>query len=109
MIHYYIPNKQSYYFRFPIAVLKEYNGIDNLDITIDDNLVYFITKPILEEQIEFNVNLIWEQKDYLDIHLEINEEKFNPKIVLNSLKENQMINGLESLKEEYGKLNKILC
>ena len=55
----YIPNEKTYHFVFPLHILNQYNGADNLDITLDDNLVYFIIEPILSRKIEYSFKLIW--------------------------------------------------
>ncbi len=108
---YYIPNERKYHFIFPINVLYKYNGADNLDITLDDNLTYFIIEPILKRQIEYNFELIWKDKntldETLDICVKVNDEKFDPQIVIDNLEKQQMIAGLKLYKEEYGKLKKI--
>lgn len=58
LISYYIPNERKYHFIFPLDVLKKYNDLDNLDIILDDNLVYFIIEPILNKKIEYNFELV---------------------------------------------------
>ncbi|WP_425077890.1 hypothetical protein [Psychroserpens sp. S379A] len=109
----YIPNEKKYHFIFPLKILSEYNGIENLDVTIDDNLAYFIMEPILLNKIEYDFEFIWTKNDAdkktnsLDICVKLNDDKFDPQIVLDNLKNQKMINGLELYKEEYGKLNKI--
>lgn len=109
----FIPNEKKYHFIFPLHVLNQYNGADNLDVTLDDNLISFIIEPILSKQIEYNFELIWNDgnnnqiEDSLDICVKVNEEKFDPKIVIDNLTKQKMITGLELFEEEYGKLNKI--
>lgn len=110
LISHHIPNEKKYHFVFPLYILNKYNGSDNLDITLDDNLTYFIIEPILRNQIEYNFELIWKNQndsDSLDICVKVNDKKFNPVIVTNNLTEKQMITGLEIYKEEYGKLTKV--
>ena len=109
----YIPNEKKYHFIFPLKTLAEYNGIENLDVTVDDNLAYFIIEPILLNKIEYDFEFIWTKNDSdkkpntLDICVKLNDNKFDPQIVIDNLKNQKMINGLELYKEEYGKLNKI--
>lgn len=112
LISHYIPNEKKYHFVFPRHILNKYNGVDNLDVTLDDNLTYFIIEPILRNQIEYNFELIWKginknQVDVLDICVMVNDDKFDPSIVIANLMKQQMITGLELYKEEFGKLNKI--
>ena len=112
LISHYIPNEKKYHFVFPLHILNRYNGPDNLDATLDDNLTYFIIEPILRNQIEYNFELIWKDKndnnsDSLDICVKVNDEKFDAEIVIDNLTKQKMITGLELFKEEYGKLNKI--
>ncbi|WP_299126278.1 hypothetical protein [uncultured Winogradskyella sp.] len=109
----YIPNEKKYHFIFPLKILYEYDGIDNLDVTIDDNIAYFIIEPILRNEIEYDFEFIWTKNDInknpnsLDICVKLNDDKFDPQIVIDNLENQKMINGLELYKEEYGKLNKI--
>jgi len=108
----YIPNEKKYHFVFPLSILNKYNGPDNLDITLDDNLTYFIIEPILRNQIEYDFELIWKNKndntsEFLDICVKVNDEKFDPEIVIDNLTKQKMITGLELYKEEYKKMNQI--
>ncbi len=113
LISHYIPNQRKYHFVFPIHILNEYNGEGNLDVTLDDNLTYFIMYPILSRDIEYNFELIRmdevenKKQQSLDICVSVNEEKFDPKFVIDNLERQEMIAGLELYKEEYGKWNKI--
>ena len=94
---------------FPLHVLNKYNGADNLDVSLDDNLTYFLIEPILTEQIEYNFELIWNDgndnliEGSLDICVKVNEEKFDSKIVIDNLERHEMISGLGLFKEEYNK------
>jgi hypothetical protein len=109
----YIPNEKKYHFVFPLHILYKYNGADNLDVTLDDNLTYFIIEPILSRQIEYNFELIWNEgndnqiEDSLDVCVKVNDESFDPKIVIENLERHKMISRLVLFKEEYNKLNKI--
>lgn len=110
-ISHYIPNEKKYHFVFPLLILNKYNGSDNLDVTLDDNLTYFIIEPILRNQIEYNFELIWDKKnniDTLDICVKVNDKKFNSEIVIDNLIEQKMIKGLELFKDENGELKKII-
>ena len=112
LIYHHIPNEKKYHFIFPLHILNKYNGPDNLDITLDDYLIYFIIEPILRNQIEYHFELVWKDKDnnksdYLNICVKVNDEMFNPKIVIDNLTTQKMIAGLQLYKEEHEKLNKI--
>ncbi len=110
LISYYIPNEIKYYVTFPLSILCEYNGASNLDVTIDDELLLYIIEPLIKGQIEYNYEIInedWELKEQFNLCLKVNREKFNPKIIIDNLKKNQMINGLKLFKEEYNKLTEI--
>ncbi|WP_299710492.1 hypothetical protein [uncultured Tenacibaculum sp.] len=112
LISHYIPNEKKYHFVFPIHILNQYNGPDNLDVTLDDNLTYYIIYPILKERIEYNFEIIWEdidgkKSDFINICVSVNNDKFDTDIVIKNLILHEMINGLELYVEEYGKLNKI--
>lgn len=112
-ISHYVPNEKKYHFVFPLHILSSYNGASNLDETIDDNLTYHIIEPILNHQIEYNFELIWNNKkenlpeDTLDIYISVNADKFALEIVIDNLTKQQMLAGLQIYKEEYGKLIKI--
>lgn len=111
-ISYYIPNEKTYHFVFPLKILNKYNGPDNLDVTMDDNLTYFIIEPILRNQIEYNFKLIWRGENVIkdnaiDVCVTVNDKKFNPDIVIDNLIQKQMIEGLELYKEAHGKLIKV--
>ena len=107
----YIPNEQKYHFVFPVHILNKYNGEDNLDMTLDDNLTYYIIEPILSNQIEYDFELIWKTENkvdcILDICVKVNDVKFDPSIVIDNLIKQEMITGLELYKEEFGKFSKI--
>ena len=109
LISHYIPKERKYHFVFPLHVLNKYNGADNLDVSLDDNLTYFLIEPILTEQIEYNFELIWNDgndnliEGSLDICVKVNEEKFDSKIVIDNLERHEMISGLGFFKEEYNK------
>ncbi len=104
--HYYIPNEIRYYVRFPLSVLYQYNGADNLDVTIDDELLPCIIEPLIRGQIEYNCEIIQLKKE-LDLCLRVNGEKFNPQIIVDNLIKNQMVKGLKLFKEEYDVLIEI--
>lgn len=59
LVSHYIPNESVYLFDFPLRILNKCNGANNLDDTIDDNLIYFITKPLIDNQIEYNLHFEW--------------------------------------------------
>lgn len=106
----FIPHEKKYHFVFPVSVLNKYNGVENLDVTIDDNLAFFILEPILNNQIEYNFEFIWSSKiknPTLTICLTVNNKIFDSKIVIDNLEKNQMINGLELYKEDFGKMIKL--
>lgn len=105
-ISYYIPNEKTYYLEFPISVLKKHNGIDNLDVTIDDNLLYFIFDNIINQKVEYKYKLDLSD-EFLIICIKINEEKFKYEKVIECLKQNEMINGLKVSVKDYGKLKTI--
>ncbi|MEM6261901.1 MAG: hypothetical protein AAGI38_05295 [Bacteroidota bacterium] len=112
-ISHYVRNERTYHFIFPLYILNRYNGASNLDETLDDNLLYYILAPIATAQIEFNFELIWQDEhenpveDTLDICVRVNDEKFDPQMVIANLEKNQMIAGLRLFKEEYNKLLRI--
>jgi len=113
LISHFIPNERKYHFIFPVHVLNKYNGADNLDVTLDDNLLFFIIEPLLNGHIEYNYDLIWKggndnpMQDSLDICIKVNEEKFDPKIVIDNLEKHEMLKGLELFKEEHEELLRI--
>lgn len=110
LISFFIPNEKKYHFIFPLYVLYKYKGKDELDVTLDDYLVYYIIEPILNKNIEYNFELIWntsENKESLDICVRLNNDKFDFNIVLDNLNKNNMIEGLKLFKEEYGKMIEI--
>ncbi len=110
LISYYIPNEIKYYVVFPLNILCTYNGASNLDVTIDDELLLYIIEPLITEKIEYNYEIIredWEINNNLKLCLKVNNEKFNPKIIIDNLRRNQMINGLKLFKEQYNQLIEI--
>jgi len=102
----YIPNEKTYYFEFPISILEKYNGIDNLDVTIDDNLLYLIFDNIIIQKVEYKYKLNLSD-EFLIVCIKVNEEKFEYEKVIDCLKQNKMINGLKINVENYGKLKTI--
>jgi hypothetical protein len=89
-----IPNEQVYDFCFQLNRLCYYNGPENLDKTIDDQLLCYITEPLLNNQIEYNFRLVWNEKDTADdtlsVILKVNGDKFDPQMVVDNLKVNSM-------------------
>jgi len=112
-ISHYIPNEKKYYFVFPLDILAKYHGISNLDVTLDDELLHYLFSPILNNNIEYHYELIWKNKivdspDHsLIICVRLNNEKFDPKIVLDNLEKHQMIAGLELFRDDHYHLTKI--
>ncbi|WP_291726113.1 hypothetical protein [Bernardetia sp.] len=105
-MNYYIPNQKEYHFTFPMKVLAKYNGLDNLDTTVDDTLIPIILEPILKKQVEYKFDFLWDKKNNssLTICFQLNEEKFSLSDVINNLQKNEMIEGLKVLAREYGKM-----
>ncbi|HLP20084.1 MAG TPA: hypothetical protein VK174_07280 [Chitinophagales bacterium] len=93
-----IPNEEVYSFTFPLNVLYGYNGADNLDETLDDQLLYYITEPLLNNSVEYNFSLDWSAENTsagsLSIILKVNGEKFNIEMVTENLGKYGMDNGL---------------
>lgn len=93
-----IPNEQVYDFCFLLNWLNCYNGPENLDETIDDQLLYYIAEPLLKNQIEYNFRLVWNERgtaeDTLSVILKVNGDKFDPQMVVDNLKLNSMEKGL---------------
>ena len=45
---------------FPLLILSTYNGVSNLDITLDDNITYLLGKHCYTNEIKFEIlNLDW--------------------------------------------------
>ena len=111
-ISHYIPNEVIYHFVFPLEILYGYNG--ELDVTVDDNLAYFIIEPILKRNIAYSFQLIWKDEGAnklnhsLDICIKVDGTKFNFKTVIDNLEKEEMITGLELFKEEYSELKKVV-
>ena len=105
LVSHYIPNEQIYRFDFPVRILNKYNGPDDLDTTIDDELLYVIIKPLLDNEIEYNYKLEWSTEHtnpwfhFLSIILMVNENKFKPDLLIKNLQENNMCEGLTLKKE----------
>lgn len=106
LVSHYIPNETKYHFQFPINVLEQYNGAEEMDVTLDDNLVFFIIEPIIHSNAEYNYELIWKE-DILDVCVKVNDEKFDSNYVIENLKRNNFIKGLHLLREEYGEFKTI--
>ncbi len=78
------PNKIKYYITFLFSILDTYNGVDELDVTIDDELIPYIFEPLVAEKIEYNFEIIYEELDLngqFSLCLRVNKEKFDPKII----------------------------
>lgn len=100
LVSHYIPNESVYLFDFPLRILNKYNGANNLDDNIDDNLIYFITKPLIDNQIEYNLHFEWNANHTnnwyhsLIIHLRVNDNKFDINLIIKNIAINNMIEGL---------------
>ncbi|MDY3538152.1 hypothetical protein PG275_09085 [Riemerella anatipestifer] len=108
---YYIPNKIEYLLIFPLNVLFGYNGESDMDVTIDDELLFYILEPLIKNNIEYDYDIVereWNiEENKFSIILTVNKEKFNPQIVIENLKINKMIKGLKLFKKEYNKLTEV--
>ena len=96
---------------FPMDIVCSYNGTDNLDVTLDDNISYLIGKHFYDSGIKFNIldlNFISPKPNYHDelirykIEIELNGNNFDFNWILKKLKSNNFDKGLtiKSDKEE---------
>lgn len=113
LISHFIPNEQLYHFEFPERILHKYNGRDNLDNTVEE-LLYVILHPLLDNEIEYNFKLEWNTEHsnawfhFIDIRLTVNENKFEPELIIKNLQEHHMDEGLLLKKESsFGQIETI--
>ena len=113
LISHFIPNDQLYHFEFPERILHKYKGRDNLDNTVEE-LLYVILYPLLENEIEYNFQLDWNTEHsnawfhFINIRLTVNENKFEPELLIKNLQDHHMDEGLLLKKESsFGQLETI--
>ena len=113
LISHFIPNEQVYHVEFPERILHKYNGRDNLDNTIEE-LLYVILYPLLENEIEYNFKLEWNTEHsnawfyFINIRLTVNGNKFEPELLIKTLQDHNMDEGLLLKKESsYGQFETI--
>ncbi|GAB5525748.1 MAG: hypothetical protein Roseis2KO_36200 [Roseivirga sp.] len=94
---------------FPLYIVSSYNGISNLDETLDDNISYLIGKYCYDHNIGFRILELTIADPEPKVHdgliryqveLEINPDEFKTAWVLDELKTNGFEKGLTIKRED---------